>query len=106
MSDMQIVVQGKQRYLGSFADPVTAAICYDREATRAHGAAAVLNFPPGCKSYTTSAGTVGQPAVLLGNGQVGEEEPSALPPGSPPAGNADGNQVPYYGPKVRVTSTI
>ncbi len=92
--NMQMVVQGTQCHLGSFGDPVSAAMCYDREAARAHGAAAVLNFP-------SSAGTVGQPLLLPGNGESGEEEPSAFPAGSPPAGNADGNPVPYRGPSVR-----
>jgi hypothetical protein len=39
--------QGKVCYLGSFSVPVSAAICYDEEATKLHGADAILNFPPG-----------------------------------------------------------
>jgi hypothetical protein len=105
MSNMQVVVQGKQWGLGRFADPVSAAICYDREATRAFGAAAILNFPPGSNSRLSSALAAGQPAVVPGNGESGEEAPSALPPGLPLAGNGDGNKVPYSGPKVRATST-
>jgi hypothetical protein len=94
----EIVVQGKYWNVGSFGDPVSAAMCYDREAARAHGAAAILNFP-------TSAGMVGQPPLLPGNGEFSEEEPSALAAGSSPAGNAHGSPVPYFGPKVRVTLT-
>jgi hypothetical protein len=111
VSDMQIVVQGKQWNLGTFADPVSAAICYDREATKAYGAAAVLNLPPGCNSRPMSAGTVGQPPLLPGDGDFREKEPLALPPGSlppgsPPAGRADGNPVPYSGPlEVRLSSS-
>ncbi len=89
--NMQMVVQGTPCHLGYFADPVSAAMCYDREAARAHGAAAVLNFPP-------SAGTVGQPPVLE---ESGEDEPSALPRGLQPAGKANGNTVLYSGSEVR-----
>ena len=41
----QIVVQGKKQYLGVFVDKVRAAKAYDREAKKAHGEFAGLNFP-------------------------------------------------------------
>jgi hypothetical protein len=106
MTDMKVNVQGNRWYLGVFADPVSAAICYDKEAIRAYGAHAALNFPSGCNSWPTSAGMVGQPPLLPGNGEFGEGEPSSLPAGSPPARAAGGNPVSYSGPKVRVTSIL
>jgi hypothetical protein len=48
--------QGKQCYLGKFSDPVSAAICYDQEATKLHGADAALNFLPGGHPSPGSAG--------------------------------------------------
>jgi hypothetical protein len=40
-------LQGKDCYLGTFADPVSAAIRYNQEATKLHGEDPVLNVPPG-----------------------------------------------------------
>lgn len=40
-----IRVDGKQRRVGRFTDPVEAARAYDRAARQYHGDAAVLNFP-------------------------------------------------------------
>lgn len=41
-------------YFKSFADPVDAARCYNKEATKLCGAAATLNVLPGCSPCPTN----------------------------------------------------
>lgn len=101
------VLQGKQHYLGIFPDPVTAAICYDRAASRAHGTAAVLNFPPGRKPGPNPTGGVQSP-VLQGAGRPGQEGTATN--ASLPAGTPTGKAKPvraYAGlPLVNFTSCL
>jgi len=46
----QVTVNGKQRYLGLFLDPIEAAKAYDRAALEAFGEFAVPNFPAAARS--------------------------------------------------------
>lgn len=101
------VLQGKQYHLGTFPDPVTAAICYDREARRVHGTAAVLNFPPGCKPGPTPTGR-GQSPVLQAASRPGQE--GAATNASPPVGTPKGKAAPVRAhaglPLVSFTSCL
>jgi hypothetical protein len=74
-------------------------MCYDREASKAFGADAVLNFPPGCNPNTPTTHEQSQTPVLPAGGGHGHDGPA--PNGLVPAGSADGNPVPYSGPEVR-----
>jgi len=49
-----IKIDGKQRYLGLYDDPIEAAKAYDREAPAAFGEFAVLNFPAACSRASGS----------------------------------------------------
>ncbi len=57
-------LQGKYRYLGAFPDALSAAICYDRERIRLHGAKGFLNFPSGSNHSQRLRSTPSQPAML------------------------------------------
>jgi hypothetical protein len=69
--------QGNYRYIGTFSDPITAAIRYDEEAIKGYGADALLNFPPGCNPNTTSTCVDAQSPVLPGGGACGPEGTAA-----------------------------
>ncbi len=71
--------QGKERHLGSFMDPVLAAIRYDAEATKVHGAGAILNFPSGSQPSLTSSGAVCK-SPLVPAGGCGQEQPTSTGP--------------------------
>jgi hypothetical protein len=76
-------VQGHQFHLGLFPDPVSAAICYDREAAKAFGADGFLNFPPARIRSAASAGADSQShvGVVRGRGQNVPAATKAPPPG-------------------------
>jgi hypothetical protein len=80
------MLQGKGSSLGTFSNPITAAKCYDKAARKAHGAAAVLNFPSGCKPTPTSRGATNRSPMKRsteGCGQEGATTPGLEPPGNP-----------------------
>jgi hypothetical protein len=94
-------VQGKQHQLGMFADPVTAAVWYDREALKAYGIDAILNFPCGSFASLTSTGA----ACHLPVSPAGEEcQEGPATNGLVPAGNAEGSSLPFPRPPVSLTS--
>jgi hypothetical protein len=95
-------VQGKHHHLGTFLDPVSAAICYDREATKKLGPNADLNFPLHRICSPTSTGAAGQPAVVTNGGLRDEGGPAAN--GSLPAGSAGGNPATVCRVGVRLAS--
>jgi hypothetical protein len=86
-------LQGEgRRNLGTFKDPVEAAKCYDRAAIEAHGANAVLNFPPVPKVGPIFSGKQRQrPVVPVGKGH-GKD--GLATNGRLPAGNGDSRAVP------------
>lgn len=49
-------MQGKNYTFGTFLDPVDAARCYNKEATKLHGAAAILNILPRSSTCPTIEG--------------------------------------------------
>jgi hypothetical protein len=81
--------QGQISYLGSFSDPIKAAMRYDREAAKLQGAAAVLNFPPGTMLTPILTVVQTQPPVLPDGIACGQK--GAATDGSPPAGNTSYN---------------
>jgi hypothetical protein len=87
--------QGKACYLGSFADPVSAAIQYDRVAAKARGPKAVLNFPPGCKPSPVPVGPHNRSPVLPDIKGGSQAVPTLMP-----AGSGKGDRVPDAGRKV------
>jgi hypothetical protein len=91
-------LQGKRWNLGTFPDAITAALCYDREATRVHGANARLNFPPGCSPGPTTTAAHSQSPMLPAVGGPGRTGPE--PNTSLPVGNAEGSPVTNTGPVV------
>jgi hypothetical protein len=90
--------QGKQFHLGTFPDPVSAAMYYDREATRVRGADALVNFPPGCSPGPTTPATPPTLPAVEESGQTGPRPNDVLPPG-----NAEASPVPNIGPIVSLT---
>ncbi len=94
--------QGKTIHLGTFADPISAAIRYDREATKLQGANAVLNFPTGCTQSQNYTDDAGQAHVVPVSGETGQKVPSTK--GSLPADNAGANSLPVRGAKVSLAS--
>jgi hypothetical protein len=74
-----------------FKDRVSAAVRYDIEATKLHGADAILNFPAGWNIRHT------QPPVVPLGGGCGQDQPVAN--GSLPAGNVEGTAAPV--PRTR-----
>jgi hypothetical protein len=91
--------QGKMRYLGTFRDPVAAALRYDEEAIEQYGGGAILNFPH----------RASPPVVPVLGGHCEEPSTSA---GLLPAGIPEGTHPPVAGslqaddggPKVRLAS--
>jgi hypothetical protein len=68
-------LQGEARTLGTFKDPVEAPKCYDRAAIEAHGANAVLNFPPVPINRPTLPGARQHPLGPDDEGQCKEGPP-------------------------------
>jgi hypothetical protein len=78
-----------------FADPLGAAIWYDKEARKLHGARALLNFPSGCPRSATASWTCKQ-------SPCGPEGPASN--GQLPAG--EGKLLAVPGPEVSGTSCL
>jgi hypothetical protein len=81
---------GKRFFLGPFSDPVSAAKRYDREAARAFGPRAHLNFPAEGNT-SPSAGKESQPPVLSACEVSAQEQRPT--PASLPAGPGEGTRA-------------
>jgi hypothetical protein len=97
-NDANIASQGKLLYFGTFPDAVSAAKCYDTEATRIHGGDAHLNFPPGCSPGPTNTAPHSHSPMLPTVARPGHVRPE--PNVSLPVCNAEGPAVPNIGPVV------
>jgi hypothetical protein len=84
--------QGTHFFLGTFPDPVSAAMRFDKEAKRVHGRYALLNFPYGTPPLPTFKILQSQSALVPtggGRGQAPPETEGVLPCGIP-----QGNPMP------------